>query len=114
MDDNALYLAYEYLKLIWDISVDCDGFNTVESLKELVDEMAYYTKEAMKMLSASRKSAGVHLMSGTTGKNRISCLGYIDRMTDDPIPEFISCHNHVSKAEDERERFYRENRIPNP
>ena len=50
MDDNASYLAYEYLKLICDIAIDYDGFNTIESLKGLVDEMASYAKEAMNIL----------------------------------------------------------------
>ena len=40
-------------------------------------------------------------------KDRIYCLGYIDLMTDDPLPECLSCHDHVSKAEEDREKFYR-------
>lgn len=39
-------------------------------------------------------------------KDRIYCLGYIDRMTDDPIPECLFCPDHVSKAEEDREKFY--------
>lgn len=50
MDDNELETAYNYLELICDIAIDYDGFNTVESLKELIDEMASYAKKAMKIL----------------------------------------------------------------
>lgn len=39
-------------------------------------------------------------------KGRIYCLGYIDSMTDCPLEECISCSDHVSKAEEDRERFY--------
>nr|DAJ24984.1 MAG TPA: hypothetical protein [Caudoviricetes sp.] len=42
MNYHALKCVYDLLELICDIAVDYDGFNTVESLKELVDEMAGY------------------------------------------------------------------------
>lgn len=45
MDSNELETAYNYLELICDIAIDYDGFNTVESLKELIDEMASYAKK---------------------------------------------------------------------
>ena len=32
------------LHLIWAIGYDCDGCNTVESLKELIDELVSYTQ----------------------------------------------------------------------
>lgn len=50
MDNNALETAYNYLEIICDIAIDYDGLNKVESLKELIDEMANYAKEAMKIL----------------------------------------------------------------
>lgn len=50
MDSNELETAYNYLELICDIAIDYDGFNTVESLKELIDEMASYAKKAMRVL----------------------------------------------------------------
>lgn len=42
--------ADEWLKLIWDIAVDYDGFNTVESLKGLIDEIVDMSQEARKCL----------------------------------------------------------------
>lgn len=50
MDGNELEAAYNYLELIRDIAVDYDGFNTVESLKWLIDEMISYVNEAMRVL----------------------------------------------------------------
>ena len=50
MNKNTLETAYNYLKNICDIAVDYDGFNTVESLKGLIDEMVSYVKEAMRVL----------------------------------------------------------------
>lgn len=32
------------LHMIWAIGVDCDGCNTVKSLKELIDELVSYTQ----------------------------------------------------------------------
>lgn len=40
----------EWLELIYDISIDYDGCNTIESLKELIDEMREYTINARKAL----------------------------------------------------------------
>ena len=58
MDSNALETAYNYLELICDIAIDYDGLNTVESLKELIDEMACYAK-AMKILIREGKYAAL-------------------------------------------------------
>lgn len=43
--------ADEWLELICDIAVGYDGCETVESLKELVDEMREYAVNARKALS---------------------------------------------------------------
>lgn len=42
--------ADEWLELICDIAIDYDGCETVESLKELVDEMREYAVNARKAL----------------------------------------------------------------
>lgn len=42
--------ADEWLELICDIAIDYDGCETVESLKELVDEMREYAINARKAL----------------------------------------------------------------
>ncbi len=39
-------------------------------------------------------------------KDRIYCMGYIDLMTDDPLEECLSCPDHVSKAQEDMDRFY--------
>lgn len=39
-------------------------------------------------------------------KDRIYCMGYIDLMTDDPLKECLSCPDHVSKAQEDMDRFY--------
>lgn len=52
MNGHALRRVYDLLELICDIAVDYDGFNTVESLKELIDEMAGYAGEARKLLAS--------------------------------------------------------------
>ena len=36
----------EWLELIWAIGHDYDGFNTVESLKDLIDELVGMAQEA--------------------------------------------------------------------
>lgn len=52
IDKYTLKCVFDQLELICDIAVDYDGFNTVESLKELVDEMAGYAGEARKLLAS--------------------------------------------------------------
>ena len=39
-------------------------------------------------------------------KDRIYCRGWLDPMTDYPLPECLACPDHVDKAEWDRERFY--------
>jgi hypothetical protein len=39
-------------------------------------------------------------------KDRIYCLGRVDPMTDDPIPECLACPDFVNKAQDDLEAFY--------
>lgn len=43
--------ALEYLELIMDISEDYDGYNTVDGLKELIDEITGYANKAYDILS---------------------------------------------------------------
>lgn len=38
----------EYVELIKDICVDYDGFNTIQGLKSLVDEIGHYARLALK------------------------------------------------------------------
>ena len=48
--DEHLYrpnCVEEWLELIHDIGFDYDGFNTVDSLKDLVDELVDMAKNAM-------------------------------------------------------------------
>ena len=40
----------EWLELLWDIGIDYDGCNTVESLKSLVDELMEMSTNARKCL----------------------------------------------------------------
>ena len=44
----------EWLELIWDIAVDYDGYNTVESLKSLIDEIIDMSKEARECLKENK------------------------------------------------------------
>lgn len=44
----------EWLELIWAIAVDYDGFNTVESLKGLIDEIVDMSQEARKCLRENK------------------------------------------------------------
>ena len=41
-------------------------------------------------------------------KYRIYCMGWVDRMTDDPLPECLACPDHVSHAQDDMDSFYKE------
>ena len=36
----------EYCSLIWNLGIDYDGFNTVKSLKELIDQLVDYAIKA--------------------------------------------------------------------
>ena len=47
-NERKLAIKDEYLKLIIDIGYDYDGCNTVESLKELIDELVGYADKALK------------------------------------------------------------------
>ena len=44
----------EWLELIWAIGADYDGYNTVESLKGLIDEIVDMSKEARICLRENR------------------------------------------------------------
>ena len=37
-----------YLSLMWDLGVDYDGWDTVDSLKSLIDDLVDYAKKAVK------------------------------------------------------------------
>lgn len=39
-------------------------------------------------------------------KDRIYCLGWVDPMTDAPLPECVACSDFVDKAQDDLEAFY--------
>ena len=39
-------------------------------------------------------------------KDRIYCLGWVDPMTDAPLPECVACPDFVDKAQDDLEAFY--------
>ena len=39
-------------------------------------------------------------------KDRIYCLGWVDLMTDAPLPECVACPDFVDKAQDDLEAFY--------
>lgn len=39
-------------------------------------------------------------------KDRIYCLGWVDLMTDAPLPECLACPDFVDKAQDDLEAFY--------
>ena len=39
-------------------------------------------------------------------KPQYYCYGYIDKMTDDFLPECKECRSHVSKAQDDLDKFY--------
>ena len=43
---RQLQIKDEYLDLIIALGFDYDGFNTVESLKELIDELVDYARKA--------------------------------------------------------------------
>ena len=45
---RQLKIKNEYLQLISDIAYDYDGLNTVESLKQLIDELVDYANKAYK------------------------------------------------------------------
>lgn len=40
-------------------------------------------------------------------KDHIYCLGWVDRMTDDPLSECLACSDFVDKAQDDLESFYK-------
>ena len=40
-------------------------------------------------------------------KDHIYCLGWVDPMTDAPLPECVACPDFVDKAQDDLEAFYR-------
>lgn len=46
--------AYEYLFSTWAVGCDYDGCNTVEELKELVDELVDYANKAQDCLMNGR------------------------------------------------------------
>ena len=43
------------------------------------------------------------------GKPQYYCYGYIDKMTDELMPECKECRSHVSKAQDDLDKYNRRN-----
>ena len=41
------------------------------------------------------------------GKQQYYCYGYIDKMTDEPLPECKECRCHVDKAQDDLDEYNR-------
>ena len=39
-------------------------------------------------------------------KDRVYCMGWVDRRTDDPLPECLVCQDHVSHAQDDLDSFH--------
>lgn len=66
--ERELKIKDEYLQLIHDIAFDYDGFNTVESLKELIDELVGLVNKAYKN---DDKSV---IYTGAGGNNRYNIL----------------------------------------
>lgn len=48
MKERQLKIKDEYLKLIIALGFDYDGFNTIEGLKSLIDELVELAKKALK------------------------------------------------------------------
>lgn len=44
---NQIALKNNYLKLIYGLSVGYDGFNDIDGLKSLIDDMARYAKKGL-------------------------------------------------------------------
>lgn len=44
---NQIALKDEHLKLIYGLSVGYDGFNDIDGLKSLIDDMARYAKRGL-------------------------------------------------------------------
>ena len=44
-------------------------------------------------------------------KDRIYCMGWVDRRTDDPLPECLACPDHVSHAQDDLDAFTKNRRV---
>lgn len=58
----------ELLTLILDIAVDYDGYNSADSLKELIDEMADYTRLARKLLDDETDADCIRIARKLLGK----------------------------------------------
>ena len=43
-------------------------------------------------------------------KDHIYCLGWVDQMTDDFLPECKRCPDHVDKAQSDMDAYFCENR----
>lgn len=50
--------AEEWLELASDIAIDYDGCQTVEGLKDLIDEMREYVNNARKIMASEEKNNG--------------------------------------------------------
>lgn len=45
------------------------------------------------------------------GKPQYYCHGWIDKMTDELLPECKACNNHVSRAQEDLENWKKERQI---
>lgn len=74
--------AEEYLELLCDIAVDYDGCNTVESLKNLVDELKGYAHKARECLYEGK----------VFGDRKLTQFKYIKNMNLEEMAEYIVCN----------------------
>ena len=65
--------------------------------------MACKAKESGKVSSRGEPSIEWH----KDGKPQYYCYGYIDKMTDELLPECKECRSHVSKAQDDLDKYNR-------
>ena len=65
--------------------------------------MACKAKESGKVSYRGKSSIEWH----KDGKPQYYCYGYINKMTDEPLPECKECRSHVSKAQDDLDKYNR-------
>lgn len=65
--------------------------------------MACKAKESGKVAYRGKSSIEWH----KDGKPQYYCYGYINKMTDESLPECKECRSHVSKAQDDFDEYRR-------
>lgn len=69
--------------------------------------VAYVMKRETATVKCARGKRGRPSHEWNDGeKDRIYCLGWVDPMTDAPLPECVACPDFVDKAQDDLEAFY--------